>query len=57
MASSICTKVLRGGAESWFRAHGKDHRLVQDFDVSVWNQDCKQKVAHSPPKKEHIRKS
>jgi len=56
-SNGICTKVLRGGAESWFRAHGKDHRLVQDFDDSVWNQNCKQKVAHPLPKKNPIEKA
>jgi Rhodanese-like domain. len=28
----ISTKVLRGGAESWFKSYETDHRLVQDFD-------------------------
>lgn len=28
----ITVKVLRGGAESWFKRYEKDHRLVQDFD-------------------------
>lgn len=29
--NDICVKVLRGGAKSWFRSFGKNHRLVQDF--------------------------
>ena len=44
-SNEICTKVLRGGAESWFKIHGKDHRLVQDFDDNVWNKNCKQQVS------------
>uniref|UniRef100_A0A7S3V5Y3 Rhodanese domain-containing protein n=1 Tax=Chaetoceros debilis TaxID=122233 RepID=A0A7S3V5Y3_9STRA len=29
--NEITVKVLRGGAKSWFRSFGKNHRLVQDF--------------------------
>ena len=39
--NGICVKVLRGGAESWFRSYSKDHRLVQDFDDQRWSHACK----------------
>jgi hypothetical protein len=40
----ICTTVLRGGAGSWFKMHGNDHRLVQDFDKHVCHSNIKHRV-------------
>lgn len=39
-SNRITVRVLRGGAESWFKTFGKDHRLVQDFDDSFW-EECR----------------